>query len=208
MSKLFDNKIIDGISKIADVAVLSFFFLACSIPLFTMGASASALYYATNKCIYKGRGYTTEFFHSFKDNFKQATISWLIYFVLFLILSGDIYISLHMISNGGIFAAAPFFFILLTAFVYLWAVFHFAYLARFENDLKTSFKNSAIIMVANLGWSLIILAVTLCLLYLVYRFLFLLLFTPGILACATQPIIEKVFRKYMSEEDIEKEDVE
>ena len=97
MSKLFDNVVIDGISKIADVALIGFFFLICSVPVFTIGASATALYYATNKCIYKGRGYTTEFFRSFKDNFKQATISWLIFLVLFAVLGGDIYITWKII---------------------------------------------------------------------------------------------------------------
>ncbi|SFI08162.1 Uncharacterized membrane protein YesL [Pseudobutyrivibrio sp. OR37] len=206
MGRFFNSKIFDGISKATDVILLGLYFIVCSLPIFTIGASATALYYATHKCIYKGRGYTTEFFRSFKDNFKQSTLSWLIFMVLFAILSGDIYITRNMVSANSPFAAASIFFLVLLVFTIVWAIYHFAYIARFENSFKASFKNSAIIMIVNIGWSVAIVAVTIALLYLMYRIMILIVFAPGIFACAIHPILEKVFRKYMSAEDIAKED--
>ena len=206
MEKLFNNRFIDGISKIADVILISFYFLACSLPLVTIGASSTALYYATHKCIYKGRGYTTEFFHSFKDNFKQSTLSWLIFILLYAILGGDIYITRNYLSPDSPFAAASIFFMVLLVFTVLWAIYHFAYIARFENGFKESFKVSAVFMIANIGWTLVILVLLIAIYYLCYRFLFLILFAPGIISCTLHPILEKVFRKYMTEEDIAKED--
>lgn len=82
MERLFNNRFVDGISKLADIMLICIYFLVCSLPIVTIGASATALYYATHKCIYKGRGYTLDFFHSFKDNFKQSTLSWLIFIVI------------------------------------------------------------------------------------------------------------------------------
>jgi len=206
VGRFFNNKVFDGISKVTDVMLIGFYFLVCSLPIFTMGASATALYYATHKCIYKGRGYTTEFFHSFKENFKQSTLSWLVFIVLFAILTGDIYITRKFIPAESPLAAASIFFTVLLVFSIVWAIYHFAYIARFENGFKESFKISAIFMIANIQWSIVIIAVIIAVLYLVYRFLFLLLFAPGILSCGLHPILEKVFRKYMSAEDLAKED--
>ncbi len=205
MGNFFNSRIFDGISKLADVMLLSFYFLVCSIPVFTMGASGTALYYATHKCVYKGRGYTTEFFHSFKANFKQSTLSWLIFMVLFALLSGDIYIIKNLLPADSPLAAAPIFFMVLFMFAFAWAIYHFAYIARFENGFKASFKISGVFMVANIGWTAVIIVELIAVFLLVYRFIFLLIFAPGIVACIIHPVLEHVFKKYMSPEDLTQE---
>lgn len=206
MGKFFGGRLFDGLSKATDIMLIGFYFLVCSIPIFTIGASATALYYATNKCIYRGRGYTTEFFHSFKENFKQSTLSWLIFIVLFGILSGDIYITRTMLSPDSPFAAASLFFLILLALTVVWAVYHFAYIARFSNGFKESFKVSAVFLIVNFGWSLVLLAELIVLGLVVYCFPIVLLFSPGLIACAIQPVLERVFRKYMSPEDLAKDE--
>ena len=206
MGRFFNSKIFDGITKVTDVMLIGFYFIVCSLPIFTIGASSTALYYAIHKSVFRGRGYTTEFFRSFKDNFKQSTLSWLIFMVLFGVLSADIYVTRNFIQANSPMAAASVFFLVLLIFTSVWAIYHFAYIARFANSFKESFKISAIIMIANIGWSVAIIAVVIVLLLLMYRFMILIVFAPGIFACALHPILEKVFRKYMSAEDIANED--
>lgn len=206
MGRFFNSKIFDGITKVTDVMLIGFYFIVCSLPIFTIGVSSTALYYAIHKSVFRGRGYTTEFFRSFKDNFKQSTLSWLIFMVLFGVLSADIYVTRNFIQANSPMAAASVFFLVLLIFTSVWSIYHFAYIARFANSFKESFKISAIIMIANIGWSVAIIAVVIVLLLLMYRFMILIVFAPGIFACALHPILEKVFRKYMSAEDIAKED--
>lgn len=206
MGRFFNSKIFDGITKVTDVMLIGFYFIVCSLPIFTIGASSTALYYAIHKSVFRGRGYTTEFFRSFKDNFKQSTLSWLIFMVLFGVLSADIYVTRNFIQANSPMAAASVFFLVLLIFTIVWSIYHFAYIARFANSFKESFKISAIIMIANIGWSVAIIAVVILLLLLMYRFMILIVFAPGLFACALHPILEKVFRKYMSAEDIAKED--
>ena len=201
MGRFFNSKIFDGITKVTDVMLIGFYFIVCSLPIFTIGASSTALYYAIHKSVFRGRGY-----RSFKDNFKQSTLSWLIFMVLFGVLSADIYVTRNFIQSNSPMAAASVFFLVLLIFTSVWAIYHFAYIARFANSFKESFKISAIIMIANIGWSVAIIAVVIVLLLLMYRFMILIVFAPGIFACALHPILEKVFRKYMSAEDIAKED--
>ena len=200
MNRLFDNKIVDGIAKIADLILITLYFALTCLPVLTIGAAMTSLYYVIHKSFFRGRGYTTEYFKAFKSNFKQSTVSWLIYIILFGVLSMDIYIT-RQIPADSTFAVAPYFFLVLFVLTIVWAIYHFAYIARFENELKQIFKNSAIIMIANLGWSLLILAIVAGLGYLAYRYPILTLFTPVIIVICIHPILEKVFHKYMSEED-------
>ena len=206
MGRFFNSRFFDSISKVTDMLIIGFYFLIFSLPIFTIGASLTALYYAIHKCVFKGRGYTLEFFHSFKDNFKQSTLSWLIFMVLFAILSGDIYITRNIISQESPFAGMYIFFTVLLVLTILWSIYHFAYIARFANGFKESFKLSAIFMILNIGWTIAIVGVFVLLGLLVYRFPIFLIFLPGMVASCVHPILEKVFRKYMSAEDIAKED--
>ena len=50
MSSIFnyDNKFLNGISKIVDSIVLGGLWMICSIPVITIGASSTAFYYAYN----------------------------------------------------------------------------------------------------------------------------------------------------------------
>ena len=206
MGRFFNSRFFDGITKITDMLIIGFYFLVCSLPIFTIGASLTALYYAIHKCVYKGRGYTLEFFHSFKENFKQSTLSWLIFIAFFGILTGDIYITRNVIDKNSPFAAMSVFFVVLLVFTVVWSIYHFAYIARFANGFKASFKVSAIFMILNLGWSIAIIGVIVLLSYLIYRFPIFLIFSPGLIASALHPILERVFRKYMTPEDLAKEE--
>ena len=206
MGRFFNSRIFDSISKITDMLIIGFYFLVCSLPIITIGASLTALYYAIHKCVFKGRGYTLEFFHSFKDNFKQSTLSWLIFMVMYGILTGDIYITKNVISHDSPFAGMFIFFTVLLVLTIVWSIYHFAYIARFANGFKESFKVSGIFMVLNIGWSIAIVGVLILLGLLTYRFPIFLIFLPGMIASAIHPILERVFRKYMSAEDLAKED--
>ena len=206
MGKFFNSRFFEGISKAVDVVLIGFYFLICSIPVFTIGASVTGMYYACHKSVFKGRGYTTEFFHSFKENFKQSTLSWLIFLLIFLLLGGDIYITRHVVSTSTVIEVAPVFFSVLFAVAVLWSIYHFAYIARFANGFKDSFKVSAVFMIVNFGWSLLILLIIILTILIIARMPILFVFLPGVFTCAIHPIIEHVFRKYMSEEDLARED--
>ena len=205
MGKFFNSRFFEGISKATDLVLIGFYFLVCSIPVFTLGASATAVYYAVHKSVFKGRGYTTEFFHSFKENFKQATLSWLIFIAVIAILCGDIFITKNITGDANLATMAPAFFTVLLIFAILWAIYHFAYIARFENSFSSSLKVSAVFMIANLGWTAIILGILVVGVLAIYRFPILFIFAPGLITAAIHPILERVFKKYMSPEDLEKE---
>jgi uncharacterized membrane protein YesL len=67
---------------------LNLLWLVCSLPIVTIGASTTALYYVTLKIAENEEGdITQQFFRSFKANFKQATVLWLILLAVGIVLS-------------------------------------------------------------------------------------------------------------------------
>lgn len=76
----YDTPISNLISKTLDILLISAMWFICCLPVVTIGASTTALYYAVVKGMRKGRGYALQnFFHAFRQNFLPATLLWLFY---------------------------------------------------------------------------------------------------------------------------------
>lgn len=74
-----DSKLMRILAKLFDIGYLSILFILFCVPIVTIGASLTALYYTTVKVIRHDRGYVfQEFWHAFKLNFVSATIMWII----------------------------------------------------------------------------------------------------------------------------------
>ena len=100
----YDNKFFRGVSKIIDCVWLSLLWFMCCIPVFTIGAATTALYYTINKSVKNDRGYASiEFFASFKENFKQSTIVWLIFLGMYTLLGVDYFVMKAYAEAGAIF---------------------------------------------------------------------------------------------------------
>lgn len=67
-----------ALEKFADLALLNLLVLLCSIPVFTIGASTTALYYTLIKLIHNEDKLFRAFFRSFRQNFLQSTLLWLL----------------------------------------------------------------------------------------------------------------------------------
>ncbi len=93
-----DGPLITILGKMADMMWLTILTMICSIPVFTIGASLTALNYVALKMARNEEGYVTRsFFKAFKENFKQSTAIWLIFVLIFGFLGADYYI----INNMG-----------------------------------------------------------------------------------------------------------
>lgn len=202
----YDNKFFTAIGKLVDCVWLSILWAICCIPIITIGASSTALYYAVHKSIRGNRGYTTRnFFTAFKNNFKQATLVYLVWLVIMVVLVGDIFITRAVLQGGSSMGLFFYFFLVLTAFGIGWACYLFPYIARFENTIKATLKNGILLEIRHLPWSLLLIALFLvCVLATYIMPLFIMLF-PTVLALTFDFILERLFRMYMSEEDLERE---
>ena len=118
--------------KLFDIMALGFLWILCSLPLVTIGASTTALYYAVVKCIKKNNGYIVrEFFRSFKLNLVPGTFIWIV--VVAATLAMNLNIGILMKETDGYLGL---FFIcvyaLVSVFILAVSCYVFPALARFD----------------------------------------------------------------------------
>ena len=135
-----DSPLMNFLSKVADIMILNILIIVCSIPVFTVGAAVSAAYYMTFKMVKNEETYIVRgFFKAFKENFKQATVMWLLVLLIIGILSVDYTIIVYSgieFSRWIRLALAPASMVLLTGVVYL-----FPLQARFINAVINTFSS-------------------------------------------------------------------
>ena len=205
MGKLFsyDSPIIQTINKIVDCAILSILWLIFSIPVITLGASTTALYYTVNKVIRHNRSHVwREFWGAFKTNFKQSTIVWLVLLVFTYVLGVDCIFLYNLIKAGKVISwvLAPF--IVTAILVVMWGIYAFAYIARFQADLKTIMKNSAFFAIRHLLRSVLLVVVFVASVLLFMFLPIVIVILPTLSMFLMTVILESIFEKYMSDEDL------
>ena len=114
--RFFDinNPLMRSMSKVADIIILNFLFMICSIPIITIGPALTALHCVTMKLVRDEEGgVMKDFFQSFRLNFRQALSIHLLLMAVTAILFVDIYFVLYSKNDLGamayiLFAVAAF----------------------------------------------------------------------------------------------------
>lgn len=202
MGGIFDlnNKFFQFMGKVADCMILNILWILSSLPLFTIGASTTALYYTVVKVIRHDIGNVgREYWHSFRDNFKQATLIWFLIFLLCGILVIDCIILYTFLEAASIMKWLLIASLFVMACIVIWAQYCFSYLARFSDTGKTILKNSLYIALSNLERSIWILAIFIGSIWILLSplGLLLLLFFPTVGMLANSIILEKIYQKYL-----------
>ena len=97
----YESRFSQLLLKLCYSCYLNLLWFLCSLPLFTVGAATTALYYVSLKIVRdEETSLTKQFFRAFRENFKQATVLWLILLGAGLFLTGDGYILYHLRQNA------------------------------------------------------------------------------------------------------------
>ena len=205
MSSFFsmDSPVMRFLSRVCDLIILNLLAIVCSIPIVTIGASITAMFSVTLKMVKGEESYIVRgFFKGFKENFKQATIIWLIMAVLGLFLYMD-YRSAVLLPDS----MQSIFQVLIGAVVVIYLIvftYIFPYLARFQNTLKDIFKNSLLIAILNLPWMVLMIVCPIALVIvtflttttLVYGSMLWILMGFAVISYFNSITFRKVFAKY------------
>lgn len=136
-----DSPIMRFLGRVADLMILNLVTLVCCIPVVTIGASLTAMHYVLLKMVRNEESYIVRsFFKSFKVNFKQATIIWLIIMLFLGFFAAD---SMIIKYSGLEFPSAMK--IALTALfmvVYMVVCYVFPVLSKFDNTVPKTMKNA------------------------------------------------------------------
>lgn len=154
LKKIFDvdNPVFRVIGLFGNIVILNMLWLFCSLPVVTMGASTTALLYACMK-LHRGEGYLwTNFFHSFRENFKQATALFVIFLVAGVMLGADLILGNQMgTQSGRLLQAAA----CVVAVPYLITLLYvFAVQSRFVNSVKATIRYAFFVGLRNIVYTI------------------------------------------------------
>ncbi len=99
----YESKFSQLLLKLCYACYLNLLWFVCSLPIVTVGASTTALYYTCLKIVRDEENHVgATFFRAFRENFKQSTVLWLILLGIGIFLGADGYILYHLrkISEG------------------------------------------------------------------------------------------------------------
>lgn len=155
-------------STVADLVLINLLWLICSLPLITIGAASVAGHYACQKLIKAEGSIVRNFFASFKLNFKQATLAWLLIVLVAVCLFFDFSFLLPLTFPGKeIVVTVLWLAVLLSALI---AQYLFPLLAQFDNTLRQMLINSLQFALIHLKTSiLLVLPVLLMALLLIFN---------------------------------------
>lgn len=204
----YDSKFSQILLKLCAGCYLNLLWFLCSIPIFTIGASTAALYRVTLMLARDEEPkLLPEFVKGLRQNFKQATVLWLILLGVGLVLGADGYILYHLyrsttgavavLSTLGlalIIAAAIAFVIVL--------IYVFPLTASVKNTNFAMLKNSLLIGIHYLFCTILVFAIHFAMFFAVVAF-----FTPliilgeGVCALLSSYLLSNVIRACSYEED-------
>lgn len=198
--KLFDidSPLMQGLGKIADLMILNLLTLACCLPVITVGPALTALNHVALKIARNEETYIVKsFFKSFKENFRQGVLIWLLFLAVGTVLVCD-----YFILNGSEskYATVMQVLVLVAAvFVIFTFLYVFPVLARFHNTIRATLKNALMISIAQFPKTVLMFVMYLIPLLVFLNFFqlipFVLFFGLSVPAWASAKLYHKFFKK-------------
>lgn len=154
-----DSKFMEIFGRITDLVLLNLLFMITCLPIFTIGAATTALY---TMCFQLMReeysGIIKTYFKAFRDNFKQATLLWML---LVLIIGPGLYYFYVLFSLDSLLRYLGFLFVILGLLSAMTASYVFPWISQFENNTAQALRNALILSVSRLPRSVAILVTNL-----------------------------------------------
>lgn len=205
MGKIFDmeSPVMRFLNRVGDLLILNLLMMVCCIPVITIGAAYTAMHYVLLKMVRGEEGYLIKgFFKSFVQNFKQATLLWLMMLLVIAVYVGDILIFNY---SGIVFPKALVIAVVAVAvFLAMIATYIFPILARFDNTIKNTIKNAAIFAFANLPRTLAMVVVYILPFIIgyfsAYSYVFIFMFGISLPAYGAAWIYSGIFKKFEPED--------
>ena len=156
MRKIFDydGPVMTALGTLADLVFCNILFCLCALPLFTLGASLTALYDCTLHIVAQREEsfIAGQFLRAFRRNFKQSTLLWLILlFGIVLLWAYSVIVGSMTGTLGRMYRVTC----LVLIFVFAaGAQYVFPLQASYRLPLRGVLKNAWLLALAALPWTL------------------------------------------------------
>jgi uncharacterized membrane protein YesL len=134
-----DSKFTHYTNKFSDLITLNLWFVLTSLPLVTIGASATAMHYVLLR-IYRDEleySITKNYFRAFRENFRQATAIWFVYVVFGAVL----FVDLLFVTNPGFLKILVTIVSILLVLSLSWI---FVLQSRYANPVHATIRNAVV----------------------------------------------------------------
>ena len=200
----YDNPFIVMMVRIANMMIVSFFWVVCCLPVVTVLPACAALYYTVNKVVFgNGAGVTRAFFRSFRAALKPGVVLTILAEVLGAFIAFGLYTGSKIWSAGvfgagymaaGVLIAA----VLLPMLVYIPPV-----LSRFEGGMSIVIRLSLYFSGKNRIRGLWYVALLAAAIWLTDFFPLLLLILPALYTDLIRGGVEKAMAAYIRDAGLE-----
>lgn len=154
----YDGPLMEALTWIADMVILNLLCILCCLPVITAGASVAAAHKVTQNWIFQeNQPVVRTFFRSFRQNFRQATVVWLITLAGVLLMALDFMLVTSYVE--GAFANVMFaLLVVVCAAAALILSYMYPLIVRYQNTLPGHLRNAAILALARIPRSALITA--------------------------------------------------
>ena len=196
----YESKISQALIKLCYSCWLNILWVVCSIPIFTMGAATTALYDVSLKIVRdEETSLTRQFFKSFRSNFRQATVLWMILLGIGLLV-GDGWVLWHLRASST--GAVAIMWTLLLAVLIVASIAYvivllyvFPLVASVSNTNRAMLKNSFLIGIHYLFATILVFAIHFAMFYVVVAvFTPMAIFGEGLVALLSAWLLNNVIR--------------
>lgn len=202
MSKFFDldGKFFKYGSLLWDIIILTLLWTVTSLPIITVGAATTAVYYVTTRQLSNREGYASrDFFRSFKRNFLQATGVTLFFIVVYGIILVNI---ITLPGNSPLF---PVQFVLLAVATAV-LIFVYPVLSRMDLGFFALLRTSFFLAIRHFPTTITCFVLLIAIALLVMWMPILFIICVGCYCWLTSLMFMRIFRKYLPEMDTDEYD--
>lgn len=181
---------------ITDMFLLSLLWFIFSVPIITIGASTTAVFYVGTKRVQDKEGYLfKDFLQSFKYNFKQATLVWIIIILMYI----QLFINIRIINTSmegilGIFLMSLA--IIMGILITFFSIYVFPIISRFKMSLIDIIKLSILLSLKHLFTSVLCILFGIAIIIFTVKTIIFGFIAMGFYTIITSYFFMKIFRKY------------
>ena len=186
------------IDTFSDLVILGLLWTFCSLPIVTIGASSSALYYSVARTIRYGEGKPVQvFFRNFRTNIKSTIIPTMLYEAVLIPLL------LITVKNG---AENKLLALLCLCLLTQQGIYLFPLMSRFSLTAVQYFQVSLSFIFGHFGKTMCLFGVFILCVVCVYFLPFTFVILIGTYCFYSTFYLEKIFKEYYSEKDLKNEE--
>ena len=151
----YDGPLMTLLRKLWSILCAGILFLLACVPVFTAGASFTALYDVAERNLKNDRGYVAGgFIESIRRNWRQTLPAGAVIAAVMILFEADIRVMKAFLADGQAIGNMYILFRVMQALLLIYSVWVFAQIACYENSMKQILKNSLVFSIRHLGASI------------------------------------------------------